>query len=143
MKANLRKIKKGRVYSEAFKKSIVSDFEKGKHSVYELERLYGVSNPTIYSWIYKYSTFNEKGYRVIEHKMSSSKKVKELESKVKDLEQKVGQKQIMIDYLEAMMEVAKDELKIDIKKNFGTPQSNSSEKSAKKWATRWMRYTRQ
>jgi len=132
MKANIRKIKKGRFYSESFKKAIVSEFEKGKHSVYELERIYGVSNPTIYSWIYKYSTFNEKGYRVIEHKMSSSKKIRELESKIKELEQKVGQKQIMIDYLETMMEVAKDELNIDIKKNFGTPQSKSSEESAEK-----------
>jgi len=132
MKANIRKIKKTRRYAEAFKKTVVASFEKGENSVFELERIYGVSRPTIYSWIYKYSTFNEKGYRVIEHKMSSSKKVKELEAKIKELEQKVGQKQITIDYLETMMEVAKEELNIDIKKNFDTPRSGKSDKDGKK-----------
>ncbi len=131
MKANKRKIRKRLRYTENFKRSIVKSFESGEFSVYELERLHGVCNATIYSWIYKYSTFNEKGYRVIEHQMSSSKKIKELEQKIKDLEQKVGQKQIMIDYLETMMEVAKDELDIDIKKNFGTPQSSDSKKGKK------------
>jgi transposase-like protein len=132
MKANLQKIKKTRRYSESFKKSVVASYEKGELSVLELSRLHGVHNVSIYKWIYKYSTFNEKGYRVIEHKMSTSKKVKELEEKIKDLERKVGQKQITIDYLETMMEVAKDELNIDIKKNFNTLQSEKSGKDGKK-----------
>lgn len=132
MKANLQKIKKTRRYSESFKRSVVASYEKGKFSVLELSRLHGVHNVSIYNWIYKYSTFNEKGYRVIEHKMSTSNKIKELEEKIKDLERKVGQKQITIDYLETMMEVAKEELNIDIKKNFNTPQSGKSGKTEKK-----------
>jgi len=63
--------------------------------------------------------------------MSSSKKIKELQEKIEQLEQKVGQKQIKLDYLETMMEVAKEELNIDIKKNFGTPPSGNSEKGKK------------
>ena len=51
---------------------------------------------------------------------------------IKELERTVGRKQIMIDYLEKMMEIAKDELDIDIKKNFGTPQSTGSGKTSKK-----------
>lgn len=132
MKSNVRKIQKRRHYTEAFKKSIVASYEKGEYSVYELSRLHGIHNASIYSWIYKYSTFNEKGYRVIEHNMSNSKKIKELEDKIKALEQAVGQKQIMIDYLETMMDVAKEELNIDIKKNFDTPQSGKSGKTGKK-----------
>lgn len=126
MKANVQAIRKHRRYSEEFKRSIVSDYESGKYSVLQLERLHGVNNPTIYAWIYKYSTFNEQGYRVVESKSSSQKKVKDLEKKVKELEALLGRKQIKIDYLETMMEVAKDELKIDIKKNFSTRQSNGS-----------------
>ena len=38
----------------------------------------------------------------------------------------------MIDYLEKMMEIAKDELDIDIKKNFNTSQSTGSGKTKKK-----------
>lgn len=132
MKANYVKIRKKRSYSEDFKKKLVEDYESGKFSVYELEKLHGISNASIYSWIYKYSNINKKGYRVVEMKESSSKKIKELQAKIKELESAVGRKQIEIDYLETMMEVAKEELDIDIKKNFGTPQSGNSKKGKKK-----------
>jgi transposase-like protein len=131
MKANLRSIQKQRVYSIEFKKQIVSEFESGKYSVPQLERLHGIGNATIYSWIYKFSTFNEKGSRIVEMKQSSSKKVKDLEKRIKELEAAVGRKQIKIDFLETMMEVAKDELDIDIKKNFSTPQSEDSKENSK------------
>lgn len=123
MKANLRKISKRRYFSDDYKKRIVSDFESGKFSVLELTRLHKISESGIYRWIYKFSTFNEQGIRVVEMKDSSTNKVKELENRIKELEAAVGRKQIMIDYLETMMEVAKDELDIDIKKNYSTPRS--------------------
>lgn len=126
MKANVKTIAKRRRYSEEFKKSIVKDYESGRFSVLQLERLHGVSNVTIYKWIYKYSTFNQEGYRVVEKKSSSQSKVRDLEKKIKELEATLGRKQIQIDYLETMMEVAKDELNIDIKKNFATPHSKGS-----------------
>ncbi|HNP67978.1 MAG TPA: transposase [Aequorivita sp.] len=132
MKANVRSIRKTRKYSIEFKKRIVADFENGKFSVLQLEKLHGVSEQSIYRWIYKFSTFSEKGFRIVEMKDSSNKKMKELEARVKELERTVGRKQIMIDYLEKMMEIAKDELDIDIKKNFGTPQSTGSGKTSKK-----------
>jgi len=131
MKANIREIRKTRIYTEDFKKSIVKEFESGNYSVPQLERLYGIPNASIYRWIYKFSTFNEKGYRVIEMKESSNKKVKDLEKKVKELEQMVGQKQIKIDYLEKMIDLAKEEFDIDVKKNSDTPQSDTSNKDKK------------
>ncbi len=126
MKANLKQLKKSRIYSEDFKRSIVKDFESGQYSVSQLERLHGMSNVTIYNWIYKFSTFNEKGSRVVEMKDSSANKIKELQHKIKELEAVVGRKQINIDYLEKMIDIAKDELNIDIKKNSNTPQSVGS-----------------
>lgn len=132
MKANLRKINKSRFYSDDFKKNIVSEFEKGQYSVLELVALHSIAESTIYRWIYKFSTFNERGSRIIEMKQSSSKKVKDLEKRIKELESAVGRKQIKIDFLETMMEVAKDELDIDIKKNFSTPQSEDSKKKSNK-----------
>ncbi len=128
MKANIKLLKKKRRYTAAFKKEIVKEYESGKFSVLQLEKLHGISNVSIYSWIYKYSNFNEKDYRVIEMKNSSSKKLKELEAKIRELERIVGNKQIKIDYLEKMMDIAKDELDIDIKKNFNIQPSNGSNK---------------
>ncbi|MFC0877352.1 transposase [Saccharicrinis sp. FJH2] len=128
MKGNLSIIRKQRRYSEEFKRQVVSDYESGRLSVPQLEKLHGINNSVIYAWIYKYSTFNKKGYRVVEHNQSSQQKLKELEKKVKDLEAALGRKQIMVDYLEEMIQVAKDELDIDIKKNYSTLQSRSSAK---------------
>lgn len=132
MKANIKEIRKKRVYSQEFKRNLVDLFEKGTYSVPQLEKIYGVSNNLIYNWIYKFSTFNEQGSRIVEMKDSSTKKLSELEQKVKELERAIGQKQIKIDYLEKMIDIAKDDLNIDIKKNFNTLQSSGSEKIKKK-----------
>ncbi len=132
MRTNLKKLRKKLRYSEDFKKELVSLFEKGTYSVLQLERLYGVTNASIYRWIYKYSTFNEKGIRVVEMKQSSSLKLKELTNKVKELEQIVGQKQIKIDFLEKMIEIAESEFSIAIKKKSNTSQSNGLKKIKQK-----------
>jgi len=132
MKANLKTIRKKRIYSEEFKRKIVKDFESGQFSVPQLEKLHNIGNPLLYRWIYKFSTFNEQGSRIIEMKESSSGKMKSLEQRVKELERMIGQKQIKIDYLEKMIDIAKDELNIDIKKNSNTPQSTGSAVTKKK-----------
>ena len=132
MRANLTKIRKRRNYTDEFKKELVNGFESGKFSVSQLEKLYGIRSTVIYRWIYKFSTFNEKGIRVVEMKQSSSLKLKELAQKVKDLERIVGQKQIKIDYLEKMIDIAKDEFDIDIKKKHNTLQSAGLKKIKRK-----------
>jgi transposase len=131
MKINVQKIRKHRIYSEEFKKSIVSLFEKGEFSVLQLEKLYGVNNNNIYNWVYKYSPFNEKGVRIVEMKDSNQNKVKELQTRLKELEQIVGQKQITIDYLEKIIDLAREELAIDIKKNYSSQPSVGSKKTSK------------
>ncbi len=132
MKANIKLIRKQRRFSEEFKKSIVNDFESGKFSVPQLERLHNISNPQIYKWIYKYSRSNERGQRIVEMKDSSTQKLKALEQRIKELEQTVGKKQIQIDYLEKMIDIAKTDLDIDIKKNSNTPQSSGSATTRRK-----------
>ena len=92
-----------------------------------LGRLHKISFQLIYLWIYKYSTVNKKGYRVVEMKESSQSKVQALESRVKELERIIGQKQIEIDYLEKMIELTEEEFEIPIKKNSDTLQSNGSD----------------
>lgn len=131
MKANLKTLRKQRIYSKEFKRQVVQDFESGQFSVLQLEKLHGISNVSIYNWIYKFSTFNEKGSRIVEMKESSTQKLKELQARIKELEAIVGRKQISIDYLEKMIDIAKDELDIDIKKNSNTPQSTGSEQIKK------------
>ncbi|MGB0879220.1 MAG: transposase [Polaribacter sp.] len=132
MRANLKQLKKSRVYSKEFKLEMVKDFESGRFSVLQLEKLHGVNNVSIYRWIHKFSTFNEKGTRIVEMKQSSDTKLKEFAQKVKDLEQIVGKKQIQIDYLEKMIAIAKEDFNIDLKKNSNTPQSTGLGKTENK-----------
>ena len=55
-----------------------------------------------------------------------------MEARIKELERAVGQKQMNIDFLEKMIELAKEEFNIDIKKNSNTPQSGGSKKTGKR-----------
>ena len=132
MKPNVRLLRKNRKFSEEFKRQIVNEYESGRYSVYQLSELHGMSRSMIYNWIYKFSTFNEKGYRVVEMEDSSSKKMKDMEARIKELEAALGRKQIQVEYFEKMIELAKTELDIDIKKNYSTPRSAGSGKTKKK-----------
>lgn len=123
-----KKLKKIRVFSDEFKKTRVKEYEKGSFTVNEISRLYGISYQTVYNWIYKYSTYNKKGLRIVEMEASSKNKVKELQDRIKELERIIGQKQLNIDYLEKTIEIAKNDFDIDIKKNSDTPQSTGSGK---------------
>jgi transposase len=126
-----KKVNRIRRFSEDFKLKLVDQYEKGEYSVLEMEKIYDISNPTLYNWIYKYSKYNQKGIQVVEMKDSQASKIKELENKVKELERAVGQKQMNIDYLEKMIDLAKDEFDIDIKKNSNTPLSGGSKNTKK------------
>lgn len=126
-----KKVNRIRRFSEDFKLKLVDQYEKGEYSVLEMEKIYDISNPTLYNWIYKYSKYNQKGIQVVEMKDSQASKIKELENKVKELERAVGQKQMNIDYLEKMIDLAKDEFDIDIKKNSNTPPSGGSKNTKK------------
>ena len=128
---NGKRLNPRRIYSEDFKLKIVKDYEFGTHTVYELEKIYDIPNPTIYKWIYKYSTYNKKSIKVVELKDSQMDKIKKLESRIAELEQALGQKQMNIDYLEKMIELAKEHYDIDIKKNSNTPQSGGSKTTKK------------
>src|SRR5215207_393399 len=104
MRPSIRLIQKRRKFSREFKLELVRLFEQGKYSVLQLAVLYGVSFQVIYKWIYKFSELNDRNYRIVEMKQSSTSKIQELEKKVKELERLVGQKQIKIDFLEEMID---------------------------------------
>ncbi len=131
MQTNLRKIQRKRIFSEELRKQAVNKYENGEMTVLELSKHYGVVNQSIYNWIYKYSKFQKKSIQIVEMSVSSTSKIKALEANIKELERAVGVKQMNIDFLEEMIILAKEEYNIDIKKNYSTPQSTSSEKRKK------------
>ena len=131
MLKNGKRIRRRRVFTEDFKLKIVKSYESGEYSVPELEKIYDINNMSIYKWIYRYSNYNEKNVKVVEMKDSQYKKIKDIEERNKELERALGQKQMSLDYLEKMIELAKERYNIDIKKNSNTPQSGGSKTTKK------------
>jgi len=131
MLKNGKRIARQRKFSEDFKLKIVKEYESGKSTVYEMEKIYDISNQSIYNWIYKYSRYNKKSIQVVEMKDSQANKIKKMEARIKELEQVVGQKQMNVDYLEKMIDLAEEHYDIDVKKNSNTQHSGGS-KSTKK-----------
>lgn len=127
-----KSLRRRRVITEGFKRQIVSEYEKGEGSVKQLSKFYEISTTCIYNWIHKYSKFHEKSVVVVELKDSQMNKLKKLEARIKELERAVGQKQMNIDYLEKMIELANEEFDIDIKKNSNTPPSAGSRTTKKR-----------
>ena len=106
-----------RTYSEDFKRSIVSEYERGESSVLELSRRYQLAFQNIYRWIERYSLYNQKGYILVEKSKSKQAELSEALGRIKDLEQLIGQKQIELEYLEKLIELADAHYGISIKKN--------------------------
>jgi transposase len=124
------RINQRRIFSEDFKKARIKEYESGKFTIQELSRLFDIQASILYRWIYLYSVYNKKSVRVVEMIDSGTKKLKDLETRVKELERVIGQKQLEIDYLEKMIDLAKEKFDIDIKKNSNTPQSNGSRETS-------------
>lgn len=124
-------LRSSRQFSEEFKRTVVQDYEKGQFSVLELSQLYQIHTTIIYRWIQKYSSYNKRKIKVVEMADSSKQKLKDLHKRIEDLERIVGQKQLNIDFLEKMIELANAHYSIDIKKNSDTPPSTGSEKTSK------------
>lgn len=127
-----RRVKRQRRFSESFKKSRVGEYERGEFSILELSKLYKISQQALYNWVYKYSSYNEKQVLVVEEKSSSTKKLKDYERRISELERLIGQKQIRIDYLEKLIELADEKWSLDIEKNSGSQRLNGSGKIAGK-----------
>lgn len=136
--ANLNDLKKSfdlscnRTFGEKFKKDMVKRIENNQYSVRDVSELYGVSTTAVYKWVYKYSILYQKGYKQIIEPMSSTRKVKEMQERIKELERAVGRKQMRVDFLEKLIEIAGDQLGVDIKKKAGSPPRSGSGSTAKR-----------
>ena len=115
-----------RVFSEQIRRQTVKDIETGKCTVLEASRELQVSDKTIYRWLYLYSRYLVKNQvLVVEHK-SESYRSKELEQRIKELEAALGRKQLEIELLNKVIEMAGKEYKTDLKKNLSNKRSSGT-----------------
>jgi len=127
-----RKTRQRRVFSEDLKRKIVKEIEQGKANIATVCREYSVSDVSVYKWLHKYSSYLQKGVKVVMELNSEGYRSKELEKRVKDLEAAVGRKQLEVEFLNKLIEIANEQLGIDIKNKSFTPPSTGSESIVKK-----------
>jgi transposase-like protein len=118
--------RRSRRFSDNFKIEKVRELEKGKVSISELVQQYEVSSTNIYRWLRKFGTNQTKKERVIVETDSDTKQLLELKKKVAELERIIGQKQVLLDFKDKMIDLAEQTYGVDIKKKYSTEQSNST-----------------
>ncbi len=115
-----------RYFSKEFKQKKVSEIDRHLTTVSEVSREYQVTRSSVYKWIHLFSTQLKRGTRQVIEVKSDTRKIEALKEKVKELEQLLGQKQIEIEFHKKMVEIASEEVGIDIKKKFGSKPSSGS-----------------
>lgn len=89
----------------------------------EVSREYEVSRSCVYKWLYAFSSYRKKGIRQVLELKNETNKLTQYKEKIRELEQVLGQKQLKIDFLEKMVDLAEEEYSVDIKKKFSLRQS--------------------
>ena len=112
------KIRKARIFSEPLKRQIVNELSRGGIRISQMAKLHCVSITAVYKWIYKYSGTHSQTTRQVVEMESESKKTLNLQKENAEMLRILGMKQMQIDYLNKILELASEELGVDIKKKF-------------------------
>ncbi len=120
-----------RTFSDDFKRKIVSDLDRNLVTVAEVGRQYQITRTAVYKWIYKYSPMRKKGLRQIVEASSDTRKLLLMKEEIRELQRIIGEKQIMIEFKDKMIELAEEEYKLDIKKKFSGARSSGSGSTGK------------
>ena len=112
-----------RYFSEDFKKKKVRELERKITSIPDICRTYSVSRTSVYRWIYKYSVMAKKQVKQVVEAKSDTQRIKALEARIKELERIVGQKQLLLEFQDKMIEIAETDYDVDIKKKIGSKLS--------------------
>jgi transposase len=115
-----------RYFSEEFKRRRVDELEHKLTTVADICKAYEVSDTAVYKWIYTYSRMRKKLERQVVESESESVRFNKVQERIKELERVIGQKQLLIDFQQKVIELAEVEYGIDIKKKFGEPPSNGT-----------------
>jgi transposase-like protein len=115
--------RQNRYFSEEFRRKKVREIERNISTIAEICREYQVSDTSVRKWLYKYSAMRKKGIKQVVEAKSDTRKLQQIKDQLKEMERIIGQKQMMIDFQQKVIEQAELEYNIDIKKKFGDKPS--------------------
>lgn len=120
-----------RKFSESFKRQKVKEIQMQKATVFEISKQYSVSQTAVYKWMRKYGVNQELGIKMVIETESDTRELLKLKKINAELEQLIGQKQILIEFQQKMIDLAEETYGVDIKKKFSSPSSSSSGSTGK------------
>ena len=111
-------------YTEEFKWRVVREVLSGRYNKDQARQIYGIrSNCAILYWMRKYSGNEDYRYTHAFSKgikdMPSSKEHLELQERIARLEEELRRANLRADLWQKMIEVAEEQLQIEIKKKYG------------------------
>jgi transposase-like protein len=108
-------------YSSAFKRRVVSEIERGKHTVTSARRMYDINGAeTVINWIRRLGKDHLIGKVVRVETVDERSKLKQLEADKRRLESALANEHLRVLALESMVELASKWLGVDLKKKYGT-----------------------
>jgi transposase len=120
-----------RRFSDNFKMQKVREIETGQTKVSEICSQYQVTSKNVYLWVDKFGSMKNKKERMVVETDSDTRQLIDLKKRVSELERIIGQKQILIDFQDKMIELAEENYGVDIKKKFFSTPFNISGKTEK------------
>ena len=122
------KKKKHEFYSEEFKWKVVQEVLTGKLSKEEARRVYNIkSNCAVLYWMRKFSgndNYRQGGMPLVNQvEMGNMKELSEKDKRIKELEESLNRERLRADLWQKMVEIAEEQLNIDIRKKYGAKQS--------------------
>jgi len=121
-----------RNFSESFRIKKVREIETGIAKVSEICRAYDVTRQTVYYWINKYGIMKDKKERIVVESESDTQELLALRKRIAELERTIGQKQLLIDFKDKMIDIAEEMYGVDIKKKLSDQLSSTSGSKEKK-----------
>lgn len=111
-------------YSEAVKIKVVEELEKGRLTVAQARRQYGIGGArTIQGWIKRYGKAG-RGRRMGHGRRGEAERIERLERDKRELEKALARTSVKVAALEALVEEAQAYYGEDFKKNFAMEVSN-------------------
>jgi transposase-like protein len=120
-----------RQFSEDFKRKKVSELDRNLITISELCREYQISRTSAYRWVYLYSRMKKKDVKQVIEAKSDSRKLLQMQEQIKELQRIIGEKQILLDFKDKMIELAEGEYGLDIKKKFSGEASSGTGSTGK------------
>jgi transposase len=110
-------------YDSAFKRKVAMDYVTGDRSIHQLSRIYNIPNQNISRWVKEYSSeLVEEESKITPMTAEEQKDFEALKKQNEALKKKLDYEHMRNFALETMIDLAKTELGIDLRKNSGAKQ---------------------